>query len=71
MGTWTLETVAGHPCDVYVPPERNRYGYVVLYLHGVHLNRLDDKAAFLEQSGDLLGLPPVHTGEELDAPEGG
>ena len=29
------------------------------------------EAAFLEQAGDLLGLPPVHAGEELDALEGG
>ena len=29
------------------------------------------EGAFLEEAGDLLGLPPVHIGEELDAPEGG
>src|SRR5436190_1434187 len=29
------------------------------------------KSAFLEQTSDLLGLPPVHAGEELDALEGG
>jgi len=29
------------------------------------------EGALLEQAGDLLGLPPVHIGEELDAPEGG
>jgi S-formylglutathione hydrolase FrmB len=48
-GTWTEEQVAGHPCDVFVPAVRNPLGYVVLYLHGVHLNRLHDKAAFIEQ----------------------
>ena len=29
------------------------------------------KSPFLEQTGDLLGLPPIHAGEELDALEGG
>src|SRR5439155_25896533 len=29
------------------------------------------EGGLLEQAGDLLGLPPVHIGEELDAPEGG
>jgi hypothetical protein len=55
---WSTVTVAGHPCDVYDPPERNRHGYVVLYLHGVHLNRLDDKPAFLREF-DTHGLPVV------------
>ena len=57
-GTWTLETIAGKPCDVYVPPRVNEHGYVVLYLHGVHLNRLHDKTAFLKQF-DRFGLPVV------------
>src|SRR5262245_66474587 len=57
-GTWKLETVGGHPCDVYYPPERNKHGYVVLYLHGVHLNRLHDIAAFIEQF-DRHGLAVV------------
>jgi pimeloyl-ACP methyl ester carboxylesterase len=55
---WTVEQVAGHPCDVYEPPARNPQGFVVLYLHGVHLNRLDDKPAFVEQF-DRYGLPVV------------
>ncbi|MCU0878181.1 MAG: esterase family protein [Pirellulaceae bacterium] len=55
---WTVETIAGHPCDVYEPPARNPQGFVVLYLHGVHLNRLDDKPAFVEQF-DRYGLPVV------------
>lgn len=48
-GTWTEETVGGHPCDVYEPPRRNEHGFVLLYLHGVHLNRLSDKPVFIEQ----------------------
>jgi S-formylglutathione hydrolase FrmB len=55
---WTAEPIAGHPCDVYVPPQPNPHGFVVLYLHGVHLNRLHDKRAFVEQF-DRHGLPVV------------
>ena len=55
---WSTETVAGHPCDVYLPPERSKHGYVVLYLHGVHMNRLDDKPAFTAQF-DSRGLAVV------------
>src|SRR5262245_44893607 len=55
---WSTETAAGHPCDVYLPPERNQHGYAVLYLHGVHSSRLDDKPAFIEQF-DRHGLAVV------------
>jgi S-formylglutathione hydrolase FrmB len=55
---WTLETIASHPCDVYLPPQRNPHGYVALYLHGVHLNRLHDKTEFIRQF-DQHGLAVV------------
>src|SRR3954447_22939511 len=57
-GTWNLESIAGHTADVYLPPTRNPHGYVVLYLHGVHENRLVDKPAFIEQF-DRHGLAVV------------
>jgi S-formylglutathione hydrolase FrmB len=57
-GRWTEESIAGKPCDVYTPPQPNPHGYVVLYLHGVHLNRLVDKAAFIAEF-DRYGLPVV------------
>src|SRR6185436_15118818 len=57
-GTWTTESVAGHSCDIYIPPQRNSHAYVVLYLHGVHLTGLHDKAAFIEQF-DRHGLAVV------------
>jgi S-formylglutathione hydrolase FrmB len=57
-GTWSEELVTGKPCDVYVPERQNEHGYVVMYLHGVHLNRLHDKPAFMEQF-DRYGLPVV------------
>ena len=57
-GIWTEEVVGGHACDVYLPPKRSPYGFVALYLHGVHLNRLQDKTAFIEQF-DCHGLAVV------------
>src|SRR5688572_7238219 len=48
-GSWTVESIAGHPCDLFVPARRSPHGYVALYLHGVHLNRLADKLPFIEQ----------------------
>jgi len=47
-GDWSETTLAGHPCDVYQPPEMNKYGFVVVYLHGVHLGRLRDQPVFTE-----------------------
>lgn len=41
-GQWQIETVGGHACDVYEPPSPSEHGYVVLYLHGVHLGKLRD-----------------------------
>lgn len=57
-GTWLEDTIADHPCDVYEPPQRNEAGFVLLYLHGVHLGRLVDKQPFIEQFA-RHGLPVV------------
>jgi S-formylglutathione hydrolase FrmB len=57
-GVWSEESVGGHPCDLFMPAVLNGCGYVVLYLHGVHLNRLHDKPAFIEQF-ERHGLPVV------------
>jgi len=57
-GTWTTTEVAGHPCDIYEPAQRNPHGFVVIYLHGVHLNRLVDKPAFTAEFA-RHGLPVV------------
>jgi pimeloyl-ACP methyl ester carboxylesterase len=56
MGIWSEVRIAEHPCDVFEPSHRNEFGFVVLYLHGIHLNRLKDFSRF----GDLFeqyGLP--------------
>ncbi len=57
-GTWSEVELSGHACEFYDPPERNPHGYVVIYLHGVHLNRLCDKPAFLREF-DRHGLRVV------------
>jgi len=57
-GTWSEQTVGGHPCDVYEPSQTSEHGFAVIYLHGVHLNRLVDKTAFTEQF-ERHGLPVV------------
>jgi S-formylglutathione hydrolase FrmB len=48
-GTLSEETVGGHPCDIFVPAQRHPRNFVVLYLHGVHLNRLDTQRPFVDQ----------------------
>lgn len=48
-GTWQVVEVAGHPVDVYEPRAADPRGFVVLYLHGVHLGRLVENAAFTGQ----------------------
>jgi len=57
-GSWNELEIAGHPCQVYEPAERNAHGYVVLYLHGVHLGKLSDHPRFAEQF-ERHGFPVV------------
>mgnify|MGYP003618474521 CR=1 FL=1 len=57
-GTWSEVRVAGHPVDVYEPARRNEHGFVVLFLHGVHLGRLVENEAFCREF-DRFGLPVV------------
>lgn len=57
-GTWTEEIVGGHACDVFTPASRRESGEVLLYLHGVHLQRLVDKPNYCEQFV-RYGLPVV------------
>ena len=58
MGSWSEVVVSGHPCEIYEPPEPNPHDYVVVYLHGIHLNRLHDKPAFIREF-DRYGLRVV------------
>jgi pimeloyl-ACP methyl ester carboxylesterase len=57
-GTWCEFELAGHVCEWYEPGHVNPHGYVVIYLHGVHLNRLQDKPQFVREF-DRHGLRVV------------
>jgi S-formylglutathione hydrolase FrmB len=46
LAGWSTQHIAGKPCDVYLPAAPHPHGFVVIYLHGVHQNRLVDNAAF-------------------------
>ncbi len=45
-GKWSTVEVAGKPCDIYEPATPSPHGYTLIYLHGVHMNRLIDQPAF-------------------------
>jgi S-formylglutathione hydrolase FrmB len=49
IGNWAWEVIAGQRCQVFRPARPNSHQYVVLYLHGVHLEPLSDKPAFVNQ----------------------
>lgn len=55
-GRWERVELAGHPCDVYEPPERNPHGYAVIYLHGVRLALLSENETFTREFAEH-GLP--------------
>lgn len=60
MGTWKKQSIAGHPCDLFEPTTRNDAGVALLYLHGVHLNRLRDQPGFtalFERAGLPVAAP--------------
>lgn len=45
-GEWSVVEVAGHPCELFEPPQPSPHGYVVMYLHGVHLANLSENAVY-------------------------
>ncbi len=45
-GVWSETTVAGHPVDVFRPARPSEHGYVVMFLHGVHLGRLNNNDVY-------------------------
>lgn len=55
---WSTIQLAGHPVDIFEPAQRHPHGFVLIYLHGVHLNRLDDKPAFMDLF-EQHGLPVI------------
>lgn len=55
-GEWSEIQIGGHPCDVFRPETLNPQGYAVMYLHGVHLQRLRDHPPFTAEL-NRYGLP--------------
>ena len=43
---WSRIEIAGKACDVFEPAAAGPYGFVVIYLHGLRLQRLVDQPAF-------------------------
>jgi S-formylglutathione hydrolase FrmB len=55
---WTQIDLAGHPCDQFEPAAVNAHGFAIIYLHGVHLNRLVDNSTFTAEF-ERHGLPVI------------
>lgn len=55
---WTIEIVAGHQCEVFEPPHCNRDGWVLVYLHGVHLGSLQEQGTYTDLFAQF-GLPVI------------
>jgi S-formylglutathione hydrolase FrmB len=47
-GRWSEIRIAGHPCDLYEPEQPNPHGFTLIYLHGVHQQRLIDQRPFAD-----------------------
>jgi S-formylglutathione hydrolase FrmB len=45
---WSTIELAGHVCDTFEPARPSEHGYTVVYLHGIHLTRLDQNTTFTE-----------------------
>ena len=43
---WSEIQIAGHPCKAFAPAKPSPFGDTVMYLHGVHLGRLDERPTF-------------------------
>ncbi|MDX1961797.1 MAG: alpha/beta hydrolase-fold protein [Pirellulales bacterium] len=54
-GNWSRVVIAGHPCELY-QPVRSVPGRGMIYLHGVHMQKLSGYPAFAAEL-DRHGLP--------------
>jgi S-formylglutathione hydrolase FrmB len=43
---WFDITISGHSCLVYEPAKSSPHGYTVMYLHGLHIGKLEDHPPF-------------------------
>lgn len=46
---WSTVDIAGHAGELFLPQRRHAFGFVAIYLHGVHLQRLADHPPFVEE----------------------
>jgi len=46
---WGRELVAGHEVEIFEPAVASEHGYVVVYLHGVHLQTLSENAIYTQE----------------------
>jgi len=44
--SWSQVDIDGHGADLFIPSSMNENGYVIVYLHGVHLGRLVDNDVY-------------------------
>ena len=51
-------TVAGHPCQIYEPPERHPHGWSIVFLHDVDVGGLKGHTAYLEAFA-RYGIPCI------------
>src|SRR6187402_281562 len=56
--SWFPVKLRGHWSDVFEPANRNPHGFVIVYLHDLHLTRLADQPAFTAEF-ERHGLPVV------------
>ena len=47
---WSTIELAGHDCEVFEPTQPSEHQYVIVYLHGVSGEWLNDKPAFTDGS---------------------
>ncbi len=49
---WQTVEIAGHPCETFIPQTPHEQGYTVIYLHGVHLQKLSEHPEFVQPFAD-------------------
>jgi len=55
---WTQTEIAGKPCDLLEPPQLAPDPAAIIYLHGIHQNRLAEQPAFTAEFA-RLGWPII------------
>ena len=58
---WGRELVAGHEVEIFEPAAASEHGYVVIYLHGVHVQTLGENATYTREFAQhgLRAIAPI------------